>query len=277
MGTPEFPNLGKHCSVEDCNLLDFLPFTCDRCKQVFCSEHRSYMKHSCPKASLQDVTVQVCPHCAKGVRMFPNEDPAITWNTHINTDCDPSNSQKAAKKRRCPAPRCREILSLSNTIRCRDCTIEHCLKHRFGPEHNCPGPKKPDAGFPFIGLLSRSQKDESRLTTPNSSGALPLWTTNFLSSSMAKLSTATTQALQKAKDGMAQNNSGVVEECVQCRARFSAVTDLIEHVKRFHGGRGRAGPNKVTIDVCPMCSRGFRDTDSLVQHIDRDHGGASDA
>jgi len=34
MGTPEFPNLGKHCSVSDCRQLDFLPFTCDCCNQV---------------------------------------------------------------------------------------------------------------------------------------------------------------------------------------------------------------------------------------------------
>ena len=34
MGTPEFPNLGKHCSVGDCNQIDFLPFTCDRCDHV---------------------------------------------------------------------------------------------------------------------------------------------------------------------------------------------------------------------------------------------------
>ncbi|PVH65067.1 hypothetical protein PAHAL_2G416300 [Panicum hallii] len=35
MGTPEFPNLGKHCSVGDCNQIDFLPFTCDRCDHVY--------------------------------------------------------------------------------------------------------------------------------------------------------------------------------------------------------------------------------------------------
>uniref|UniRef100_M1B9T2 Zinc finger protein n=1 Tax=Solanum tuberosum TaxID=4113 RepID=M1B9T2_SOLTU len=29
MGTPEFPNLGKHCFVEDCRQVDFLPFTRD--------------------------------------------------------------------------------------------------------------------------------------------------------------------------------------------------------------------------------------------------------
>lgn len=34
MGTPQFPDLGKHCSVEDCKQIDFLPFTCDRCRQV---------------------------------------------------------------------------------------------------------------------------------------------------------------------------------------------------------------------------------------------------
>ena len=34
MGTPAFPNLGKHCSVDDCKLIDFLPFTCDCCNKV---------------------------------------------------------------------------------------------------------------------------------------------------------------------------------------------------------------------------------------------------
>ena len=34
MGTPEFPDLGKHCSVDYCKQIDFLPFTCDRCIQV---------------------------------------------------------------------------------------------------------------------------------------------------------------------------------------------------------------------------------------------------
>jgi len=34
MGSPEFPDLGKHCADSDCKLVDFLPFTCDRCYQV---------------------------------------------------------------------------------------------------------------------------------------------------------------------------------------------------------------------------------------------------
>jgi len=33
-GTEAFPDLGKHCQHVDCHRLDFLPFTCDGCKQV---------------------------------------------------------------------------------------------------------------------------------------------------------------------------------------------------------------------------------------------------
>ncbi|XP_077227138.1 zinc finger (C2H2 type, AN1-like) family protein [Tasmannia lanceolata] len=283
MGTPEFPNLGKHCNVEDCHLIDFLPFTCDRCNQVFCLEHRSYTTHRCPNANQQDVTVLVCPLCAKGVRLIPSEDPNITWETHVNTDCDPSNYQRATKKKRCPAPGCKETLTFSNTIKCRDCTLEHCLKHRFGPDHKCLGPRKADPGFPFMGLFRRTEKGEPRTT--NSQATSPRWATSFLNAAssfrasaeagMTKLSVATNQALQKARDGMGQSSSGgEVEVCVQCQERFSSVGALIEHVERVHEGGGRVG-NKVTIDVCPKCSRGFLDPVSLVEHVERDHGGTS--
>ncbi|KAF3580071.1 hypothetical protein DY000_02035817 [Brassica cretica] len=67
MGTPEFPDLGKHCSVDICKQIDFLPFTCDRCLLVFCLDHRSYMKHTCPKGDREDVTCRDCnvDHCLK--------------------------------------------------------------------------------------------------------------------------------------------------------------------------------------------------------------------
>lgn len=232
MGTPEFPDLGKHCSVDDCKLIDFLPFNCDQCKKVFCLQHRSYTSHLCPNANDKDVTVLICPLCSKGVRLVSNQDPNITWDVHVNTDCDPSNYRASAKKKRCPVPRCKELLTFSNKIRCRDCTQEHCLKHRFGPDHKCPGPKKPDSGFPFVAMLRRSQ---------SSSGGSSWWNSNIRSvtssvmasaeSSMQKLSIATNQALQKAKDGMAQSSA---EHCPQCPARFSSVAALIEHVEKSH-------------------------------------------
>ncbi|KAA8518182.1 hypothetical protein F0562_015656 [Nyssa sinensis] len=280
MGTPAFPNLGKHCSVDECKQIDFLPFTCDCCHQVFCLEHRSYIKHQCPKANKRDVTVVICPLCAKGVRLVPDEDPNITWELHVNTDCDPSNYEKATKKKKCPVRGCREILAFSNTIRCRDCTIEHCLKHRFGPDHSCPGPKKADTNFQFMGFLNRSKKEESKPkrapATSSSKWASLLNAASSVRASaeagMAKLSSEFSQTLQMARDGVGQSSgsnsnsngsaSGQVEQCPQCNAKFSSVATLVDHVEKVHE---RTGVMKVTIDVCPKCSRGFRDP-ALTDH-----------
>ncbi|KAK3446714.1 zinc finger AN1 and C2H2 domain-containing stress-associated protein 16 [Eucalyptus grandis] len=297
MGTPEFPDLGKHCTVDDCKLIDFLPFTCDRCNQVFCLEHRSYIKHRCPKADKKDVTVVICPLCAKGVRLNPDEDPNITWESHVNIECDPSNYDKVTKKRKCPVPGCREILTFSNTIKCKDCTLDHCLKHRFGLDHNCAGPKKPDATFPFVNFLNRSKKEVSK--SSGSPATSSKWSARFLNAAstvrasteagMAKLSNELNRTLQIAKDGVGQSGSSVssagsgsgsrqLEECPQCGAKFSSVTSLIEHVEKVHESSGNRAPvRKVTIDVCPKCSRGFRDPISLVEHVERDHGGTSTA
>jgi hypothetical protein len=40
--------IGQHCSFAGCGLRDFLPFPCDRCKNVYCKDHRSYVEHACP-------------------------------------------------------------------------------------------------------------------------------------------------------------------------------------------------------------------------------------
>ncbi|TKY62610.1 Zinc finger AN1 and C2H2 domain-containing stress-associated protein 16 [Spatholobus suberectus] len=291
MGTPEFPNLGKHCSVSDCKQLDFLPFTCDRCNQVYCSEHRGYIKHKCTKANKLDVTVVICPLCAKGVRLIPDQDPNITWDNHVNADCDPSNYAKATKKKKCPAPGCREVLVFSNTIKCRDCLKDHCLKHRFGHDHKCSGPKKLETSFSFMGLLNRSRKEESR---PNlTSTASSKWTSSFLNAAsnirasaeagMSKLSDEINQVWQAARDGTGQssgsgNRNDQMEQCPQCGAKFSSVTNLVDHVQNVHERNGnRLGVKKVTIDACPKCSRGFLDPVSLVEHVEREHGGSSGA
>lgn len=242
MGTPEFPDLGKHCSVEDCRQIDFLPFSCNLCHQVFCLEHRSYIEHGCPKAKSQDVTVVLCPLCAQGVRLKPDEDPDVTWERHVNTECDPSNYEKVTKKRKCPVPGCKEVLAFSNTIKCRDCTVDHCLKHRFGPDHKCPGGKKFDVGFQFLSLLNRSKKEGSKVSAATVS---PQWTTSFVNAAlnvrasaeagMSKLSSEITQAWISARNGAnhssnSSNSNGNGEpghvECPQCGARFSTVTNM---------------------------------------------------
>ncbi|KAG8367898.1 hypothetical protein BUALT_Bualt16G0120700 [Buddleja alternifolia] len=284
MGTPAFPNLGKHCSVDVCRQIDFLPFTCDCCHQVFCLEHRSYSRHQCPNANKHDATVVICPLCAKGVRLIPEEDPNITWESHVNVECDPSNYEKATKKKKCPIPRCKEILTFSNTIKCRDCTIDHCLKHRFGPDHNCPGPKKPDLPN-FMGFFNKSRKNNLKPAPVTSSSN---WTTSLLNAAssvrasaeagMARLSNEFNQAI--GGDRTVENtrhagsSTGQVEVCPQCNLRFSTVMALVEHVEKVHE---RNGIIKASLDVCPKCSKGFRDPVTLVEHVEREHGGVSKA
>ncbi|KGN53851.1 hypothetical protein Csa_019140 [Cucumis sativus] len=289
MGTPEFPNLGKHCNFAECKQIDFLPFTCDCCHQVFCLEHRSYNRHSCPKADRWDVTVVICPLCAKGVRLIPDQDPNITWEIHVNTECDPSNYDKVTKKKKCPVPGCRELLTFSNTIKCRDCSLDHCLKHRFGPDHKCPGPKKLEpTGFPFVGLLNRSRKEEKGPKKALSTTSSSKWTAflNAASSvkasaeaSMTKLSNEFSQTwISSGSSSNGGGGNGQIEQCPQCSAKFSSVSSLIDHVEKVHErGGNRTGPKKVVIDACPKCSRGFVDPVALVEHIERDHGGTSRA
>ncbi|EEF32757.1 arsenite inducuble RNA associated protein aip-1, putative [Ricinus communis] len=255
---------------------------------VFCLEHRSYAKHDCPKADSKDVTVVICPLCAKGVRLNPDEDPNLSWESHVNTECDPSNYEKVTKKRKCPVRGCREVLRFSNTIKCRDCTIDHCLKHRFGPDHDCPGPKKPELGFQFLSLLNRSKKEDSKLNqTPAASSTK--WSAAFRNAAssvrasaeagMTKLSSEISQAWQTATNGAGPSSSNrLEEECPQCHARFSSVTTLVEHVQKLHERNGnRSRVMNLPVDVCPKCSKGFRDPVALVEHVERDHGGTSKA
>ncbi|KAH7421658.1 hypothetical protein KP509_13G069600 [Ceratopteris richardii] len=292
MGTPAFPNLGKHCSVSDCNQLDFLPFTCDVCHQVFCLDHRSYSKHQCPNAKDRDSTVLVCPLCAKSVRIVPSEDPNITWDRHVQTDCDPNNYAKVHKKPRCPVRGCKETLTVTNKMVCKDCKQEVCLKHRFGPDHNCPGQTKTNKdkawySGPLVDSFRRgasaggSKKQSMGATTSNGHTG---WSSILRSSAEAgisKLNNLTTsvmsavggtssnsQSEQRSKPGSSR------EVCPQCGVEFSCVSLLIQHVESSHNRSKPVSINDV-VDLCPKCGRGFLDPISLVNHVERDHGGTS--
>ncbi|XP_020578654.1 zinc finger AN1 and C2H2 domain-containing stress-associated protein 16-like [Phalaenopsis equestris] len=280
MSTTALADIGKRCGVEECKLIDFLPFNCDRCDQVFCLRHRSYTKHPCPVANQIDMTLLICPLCAQGVRLLPNEDPDITWDTHVNCDCDPSTYQKPSKKKLCPATECNETLFFSNTIRCKNCNQDHCLRHKFAANHNCTGPKKPDSSFPFLDVLRKSQKNISTPSrTPNGSAKLSSNLLNAASSirasaeaGMQRLSIATKKVLRKAKDGMAQGRGELAEQCLQCQSRFGNVNALIEHVEKVHEDSVPQGLNMAAFDVCPVCNETFRDPVLLVEHVEEHHG-----
>jgi predicted nucleic acid binding AN1-type Zn finger protein len=138
-GTEAFPDLGAHCDREDCNQLDFLPFGCDGCGKVFCAEHRTYIDHGCARAADQGRTVVVCEACGDAIERTAAGAGAATdaeiLEAHARSrrGCDPARKRKP----RCPARRCRETLTFSNTSVCKGCGQKLCLKHRFPADHEC--------------------------------------------------------------------------------------------------------------------------------------------
>ena len=100
----EFGKLGRHCALESCHRLDWLPFQCDHCHESFCLDHRSAASHSCASVPA------------------PSPPPSLVRHSYINPY-------------RCTAPHCHTREALSNT--CRNCGHNFCLKHRFPTSHEC--------------------------------------------------------------------------------------------------------------------------------------------
>ncbi len=138
-GSADMLALGTHCSVPECQQIDFLPFTCDCCGEVFCLQHRTYQSHSCSKAGSRETSTIVCPICAKAVKLTASDDPNAVFERHTRQDCDPANYAKVHQRPKCPAKGCREKLGTVNTYTCKECGVQVCLKHRFPETHQCPG------------------------------------------------------------------------------------------------------------------------------------------
>lgn len=274
-------------------------------------EHRTYGNHQCPKANARDVAVLVCPMCAKAVRLVPQEDPNVTWERHVQTNCDPSNYTKATKKPRCIVQGCKETLTFSNKVRCKDCGREVCLKHRFGADHNCQELRKADAaknssffGNKFLQSFSRKASLAPTPAPPASSTSqtqYPALRAGFqnaastVEKSMSMLSASTNDFVNSMKvrvqpkaptpvprgapsraSTVANNASAARELCPQCGAQFGSLSELIQHAERIHrSGQWRVADSNQQLDVCPQCGRGFSDPISLVNHVERDHGGTS--
>lgn len=135
----ELPNLGDHCSEKTCNRLDFLALKCDACEGIFCTDHISYLGHSCPSAYKKDVQVPVCPMCNVPIPLKRGDPPDLAVGLHIDNDCQSDSSKKRRKvfTNRCSAKGCKikEIVRVD----CGDCGRNFCLKHRHPTDHDCIG------------------------------------------------------------------------------------------------------------------------------------------
>lgn len=132
----EFPNLGEHCALGTCKQLDFLPFTCDSCRRIYCKEHVTYENHNCETGLRKDRKVPVCPLCNQPVSLSPSENPDQKVNEHIENDCK-SDLAKRQRSGKCSAKGCkkRELIP----VQCSSCRKNFCLRHRHEADHDCIG------------------------------------------------------------------------------------------------------------------------------------------
>ncbi|CAG2179644.1 unnamed protein product [Oppiella nova] len=98
----EFPQLGQQCS--QCKTLDFLPLICDKCKQVYCKEHHSFVAHNCPQSDKQ-------------------------W-----TPTPVSRPSESISGKCCF---CNQSVLKTELVLCDKCHEKHCLSHRHYESHEC--------------------------------------------------------------------------------------------------------------------------------------------
>jgi predicted nucleic acid binding AN1-type Zn finger protein len=136
----EFPNLGKYCSFKDCQQLDFLPFVCDRCKRVYCLEHRDYQAHKCDNVFKNEAPA--CPLCHQVLTVPKDEDINVVMNRHIEEGCPEVKREKTMHP--CSVSHCKNTEIVP--IYCDNCRRKFCFMHRFPEQHHCPSlPKVVDS------------------------------------------------------------------------------------------------------------------------------------
>ncbi|XP_034836546.1 AN1-type zinc finger protein 2A-like [Maniola hyperantus] len=136
----EFPHIGRNCSYKSCNKLDFLPMKCDACREVYCSDHFSYIKHECTASNARDVQVPECPLCGSPVPGKRDEPPDVAVSAHIDNQCMSDPARERRKKvftNKCSYKGCKtkEMVPLV----CAECALNYCLRHRHAVDHTCDG------------------------------------------------------------------------------------------------------------------------------------------
>ncbi|KAF9013247.1 hypothetical protein BDQ17DRAFT_1296767 [Cyathus striatus] len=140
-------SVGKKCSHPSCHLVDYLPFKCQHCTQLYCQEHFKVEAHQCPEydESKHDRVAPNCPLCNTPVAVRPNQDPNVRMEEHFTKECSvmTGRSTKANASPRCARAKCGKILF--SPIRCTQCRAQFCPSHRFPADHSCPSLSAPTA------------------------------------------------------------------------------------------------------------------------------------
>jgi len=139
----EFSELGKHCSKDLCKQIDFLPFECKECHQIFCKDHFPLSAHPCSVDISKKGTMPQCPVCGQFVKVTAGQNADAIVNQHILQNCKSlvmesttEAKQKEKKLKECGLKGCHNPDGY-DTIVCSGCQKKFCLTHRLPDSHDC--------------------------------------------------------------------------------------------------------------------------------------------
>ncbi|KAH9816934.1 hypothetical protein DFH28DRAFT_927119 [Melampsora americana] len=165
MNSNQLEEWGSHCSLSTCHALDFLPFKCQHCSKLYCSDHfkpsirPSEHSHQCSELdeSLIDARVPTCPLCGDPISIPSGTDPNLPMDQHLTSSCrlidqsgllksnskstSSSSPSSSSSNKICSRARCQTKMIVP--ILCTDCQSTFCPSHRLRADHACSGAPQP--------------------------------------------------------------------------------------------------------------------------------------
>ncbi|KAI9361029.1 hypothetical protein BD770DRAFT_471031 [Pilaira anomala] len=138
----ELPQIGKHCQLDTCKTLDFLPVACPLCQGTFCAKHRLPLDHTCSQWSSIDRQLIQCDVCQHLIRApeTENSSPEASLEKHKESKCKlylyPANDTPKMN-RACAIKGCKDIDPRVGPVHCDGCDQDFCLRHRHPASHVC--------------------------------------------------------------------------------------------------------------------------------------------
>ncbi|XP_049286324.1 AN1-type zinc finger protein 2A [Anopheles funestus] len=232
----EFPNLGKHCSEQFCNKLDFLPMKCDACGAIFCSDHFSYKDHACPSAYKKDVQVPICPLCGDPVPTPRDVSPDVTVGAHIDRFC--KSDRKKIYTNRCSYRNCKKKELIP--VNCSVCRLNFCLKHRHTTDHDCAGPAAGQRNLVATAAIQR----QTTISKPVSSGPFAAFRPSVASSSNAVRGSAVTSTTANEHIAIVQGGMSEDEALARAIALSMQEEDQQEQLRQSQQGRNPSNASR---------------------------------
>ncbi|KAG2233026.1 hypothetical protein INT48_007602 [Thamnidium elegans] len=134
----ELPQIGRHCQLDSCRALDFLPVACPLCQNTFCGKHKLPLDHACSQWSSVDKQLIQCDICQQLIKAPETEK--------LTTEASVKKKKKNMTEspltffemnRQCAIKGCKDIDPRVGPVHCDGCDQDFCLRHRHPSSHIC--------------------------------------------------------------------------------------------------------------------------------------------